>query len=85
MKRTRNLYHYAIRKCKKSVELIKKHKLLDAYINGIGNIFDEFGKIRNVKRDFPQTIDGSNNVADKFANVYKKLYISTQDEILNIS
>ena len=40
MKRTRNLYHYAIRKCKKSVEQIKKNKLLDACINGEGNIFD---------------------------------------------
>ena len=86
MERTRDLYHYAIRKCKKSVELIMKNKLLDAYINGKGNIFDEFGKIRNVKRDFQQTIDSSNNVADKFASVYKKLYISTQDqdETLNI-
>ena len=28
MKRTRNLYHYAIRKCKRSVEQIKKNKLL---------------------------------------------------------
>ena len=50
------------------------------------DIFDEFRKIRNVKREFPQTIDGSNNVPDKFANVYKKLYNSTQDqdETLNI-
>ena len=64
MKRTRNLYHYAIRKCKKSVELIRKNKLLDACINGKGDIFDEFRKIRN-KRDFPQTTDGSNNIPDK--------------------
>ena len=86
MKRTRNLYHYAIRKCKKSVELIKKNKLLDACINSKGNIFDEFRKIRNIKRDFPQTIDGSNNIPDKVANVYKKLFNSTRDlnETLNI-
>ena len=81
MKRTRNLYHYAIRKCKKSVEQIKKSKLLDACINGKGNIFDEFRKIRHVKRDLPQTIDGSNNIPDEFANVYKKLYNSTQDQV----
>ena len=86
MKRTRNVYHYAIRKCKKSIELIMKNKLLDACINGKWNIFDEFRTIRNVKRDFPQTIEGSNNIPDKFANVYKKLYNSTQDqdETLNI-
>ena len=36
--------------------------------------------------DFPQTIDQSNNVSDKFANVYHKLYNSKQDqdETLNI-
>ena len=50
----------------------------DACING--NIFDEFRKIRHVKRDLPQTLDGSNNIPDEFANVYKKLY-STQDQI----
>ena len=81
IKRTRNLYHYAIRKCKKSVEQIKKNKLLDACINGKGNIFDEFRKIRHVKRDLPQTIDGSNNIPDEFANVYKKLYNSTQEQV----
>ena len=37
MKRTRNLYHYAIRKCKKSVEQIKKNKLLDAMLKGISH------------------------------------------------
>ena len=84
MKRTRNLYHYTIRKCKKSVELIKKKKILDACINGKGNIFDEFRKIRNVKRDLPQTIDGSNNIPDEFANVYKKLYNSTEDTTIEI-
>ena len=81
MKRTRNLYHYAIRKCKKSVEQIKKSKLRDACIKSKGNIFDEFRKIRHVKRDRPQTIDGSNNIPDEFANVYKKLYNSTQDQV----
>ena len=81
MKRTRNLYHYAIRKCKKSVEQIKKNKLLDACISGKGSIFDEFRKIRHVKRDLPQIINGSNNIPDEFANVNKKLYNSTQDQV----
>ena len=41
MKRMRNLYHYQIRKCKRSVKIIKKGKLLDACGNGKGNIFDK--------------------------------------------
>ena len=84
-KRTRNLYHYAIRKCKKSVEQIKKNKLLDACINGKGNIFDEFRKIRHVKRDLPQTIDGDNKIPDEFANAYKKLYNSTLKILGNVN
>ena len=33
MKRTRNVYHYQIRKCKRSVDIIKKDRLLDACVN----------------------------------------------------
>ena len=39
------------KKMQKSVEQIKKNKLLDACINDKGNIFDEFREIRHVKRD----------------------------------
>ena len=80
-----HLYHYAIRKCKKSVEQIKKNILLDACINGKGNIFDEFRKIRYVKRDLPQTIDGDNNIPDEFANAYKKLYNSILKILGNVN
>ena len=80
MKSTRNKYHYALRRCKRSVEIIKKNKLLDACINGKGNIFDEIRKIRKVKKNSPQCIDGCNNVPEKFANVYEELFNSTNDK-----
>ena len=79
MKRKRDLYHYQIRKCKRSVEIIKKEKLLDACINGKGNIFDEFRKIPKVKNDVPHTLDGKMNVSETFANVYQNLYNSAGD------
>ena len=47
MKKTRNVYHFHYRKCKKAQEMIIKNKLLDACINGNGNIFDEIKKLRN--------------------------------------
>merc|ERR1711888_4702 len=41
MKRTRNIYHYHIRKCKKSEEIIKSNKFLDACLNGKGDVYNE--------------------------------------------
>ena len=80
MKRTRNLYHYAIRKCKTSVEQMKKNKLLDACITAKVICLMNFVKYDTLK-GISQTIDGSTNITDEFANVYKKLYNSTQDQV----
>ena len=80
MKRTRNVYHYQIRKCKRSVDIIKKDKLLDACVNGKGNIFDELRKIRKVKKHVPHTMNGKTNVSETFANVYQNLYNSAGDK-----
>ena len=41
MKRSRNIYHYNIRKCKKAENVIRRNKLLDACLNGNGEIFSE--------------------------------------------
>ena len=41
MKKSRNTYHFHVRKCKKSQEIITKNKFLDACFNGNGNIFAE--------------------------------------------
>ena len=80
MKRTRNVYHYQIRKCKRSADVIKKVKLLYACVNGKGNIFDELRKIRKAKKHVPHTMDGKTNVSETFANVYQNLYNSAGDK-----
>ena len=41
MKRTRNIYHFQIRKNKKMADTLKKNALLDACINNNGDIFQE--------------------------------------------
>ena len=79
MKRTRNIYHYAIRKCKRAVESIKKNKLLDACFNDKTNFFEQLRKMRSVKDNLPEKMDGCKNVAEKFANVYQNLYNSVND------
>lgn len=80
MKHTRNIYHYNLRKCKKSQDQIKRNKLLNACLNGNGEIFSEIKKIRQCKPVFPSSIDGvSNDVPNHFKNIYSKLYNSIDD------
>lgn len=81
MKRTRNTYHYQIRKCKRSVEIMKKNKLLEACMNGNGDIFSELRKMRKVNCSVPGTMDGSKNVSKQFTQVYGELYNSGNDEV----
>ena len=44
MKRTRNIYHYHVRKCRRSADVVKGNKLLDACVNGNGEIFEELNR-----------------------------------------
>ena len=80
MKRTRNKYHYAIRKCKRAEEKILKDKMLNACLAGKENIFDKIKKMRQVKNEAPSAIDGNDSPANRFAQVYDKLYNSTNDK-----
>ena len=73
------MYHYHIRKCRRSADVVKKNKLLDACVNGNGEIFEELKKMRRVRKVLPQTMDGSENVSERFKNVYQKLYNSVND------
>ena len=41
MKRTRNLYHYNVKKCRKSEDLIKRNNFLNSCLNGSADIFTE--------------------------------------------
>ena len=81
MKRTRNIYHYAIRKCKRATDCIKKDKLLNSCLAGKNNIFDEIRKMRSVRNNAPKSIDGSEKPAERFAEVYGELYNSVDDAL----
>ena len=80
MKRARNKYHYAIRKCKRASETILKDKMLNSCIAGKDNIFDKIQKMRKVKNSAPNSIDGNKDPAGRFAEVYGNLYNSTNDK-----
>ena len=80
MKRSRNIYHYHYRKCKKAEQTIVKNKLLDACLNGGGDIFKEIKKLRATKPTVAASMDGvQNDVSGHFKNIYSELYNSVND------
>ena len=81
MKRTRNLYHFQFKKCKKSEDLIKRNNFLNACLNGSSDIFSEIKKLRNSEKLVANSIDGKQeNIQEHFAGVYGKLYNSIEDK-----
>ena len=81
MKRTRNLYHYQVRKCQKSEDLIKKNNFLNSCLNGSADIFSEIKKLRKSKNDVANRIDDkTNHIEEHFAGIYKNLYNSVDDK-----
>ena len=81
MKKTRNVYHFQIRKCKKMKDILKKNTFLRACIDNKNT--DLFKAIRSLRRSAPtvaNTIDGkSENIPDHFAGIYESLYNSVDD------
>ena len=81
MKRTRNIYHFQVKKCKKSEDIIKRNFLLDSCLNGNGNIFAELKKMRKGKPVVATSMDNEqNNIPNHFKGIYSKLYNSTNDK-----
>ena len=80
MKRTRNVYHFQLRKCRRAENKIKRNKLLDACINGGGDIFAELKKLRKCKPTEANKIDGeTKDIPGHFKKIYSKLYNSVDD------
>ena len=81
MKHAKNQYHYQIRKLKKSEDTIRKNKLLDACLNGNGNLFTEIKNMRKHKPQVAASIDGINDdISDHFKEIYENLYNSVDDK-----
>ena len=80
MKRTRNIYHYHVKKCKRSEDLIKRNNFLNSCLNGSADIFTEIKKIRKSKNNVANCIDGkTENIEEHFSSIYKNLYNSVED------
>ena len=82
MKRTRNIYHLQIRKCKKAADTLKRNTLLDACINGKGDIYSEIRKMRKSPARVVNSMDGvTEDVSNHFANIYSQLYNSVDEKL----
>ena len=80
MKRTKNIYHYQFRKNKKAEDIVKKSKLLDACLNGGGDIFKEVKSLRNTRQVVANTMDGVvEGIPEHFRTIYSDLYNSVED------
>ena len=84
MCRTRNLYHYAIRKVKRQAAEIRSRKLIVAANNGDANLLKEMKKIKGGYKetiDLPEQVDnveGEEEIANKVREVYSSLYNSAE-------
>ena len=88
MKKTKNVFHYMLRKCRKSEDKIRSNKLIEACLDNDKNIFEEVRKLRKCKNDVANTIDGkTENVENHFADIYDDLFTSVDDkaELLLVS
>ena len=81
MKRSRNVYHYHFKKCHKSEKAIRNNKLLDACVNGDGDLFEQIKLLRKSSPAIPASMDGEQGerIPQHFQNIYSRLYNSNED------
>ena len=90
MVKTRNQYHYAVRKVKKMAGSIRERRLLEASEAGSVKLLEEMRKVRGGKKDKPELpenvagVCGEDLIVDKFREVYEQLYNSWDtSEVMN--
>ena len=82
MRRTRNIFHYQLKKCRKAETQIKKQQLLAAMLDPDSDtdIFKEIKKMRKSKSIVANKIDDkTENIEEHFASIYSSLYNSVDD------
>ena len=92
MCRTRNIYHYAVRKTKRRSQYFKAQKLFEASLSGDMDLLKEMKNIKGgnkLMQDLPDVVEGEcgeDQIVDKFKEVYASLYNSaeTNEEMKDI-
>ena len=86
MARTKNKYHYAVRRLKKQAEVIRAKHLFEAAQKGDVDLLKEMKKMTCTKSNgsLPECVEGADNpedIVDKFKDVYSTLYNSAPSAI----
>ena len=82
MTRTRNKYHYAVRRVKKMANAIRAQKLLEASETCSVNLLKEMKKIKGDKKssdNLPESVGGATGesfIVEEFRKMYEELYNS---------
>ena len=92
MVKTRNSYHYAIRRARKTSDLVRAKKLFEASETGSTDLLKELKCIRKggkTSADLPDNVAGANGeeeIVAKFRDVYSNLYNSwgSEEEMVSI-
>ena len=81
MKRTRNRFHYQIRRCRRVEQYLKNQKIIENCINDDKDLFAEVKRQRRSGREEDLVIDGvaGDEIPEKFATVYEELYNREED------
>ena len=82
MKRTRNRFHYQVRKCRRVEEFIRNQKIVENCLDGDQDLFKEIKRQRSNNNEDEVTIDGvsGDEIPGKFAEIYKNLYNMSTDD-----
>ena len=93
MAKTRNRFHYAIRRARKRADLVRAQKLFEASEVGCVELLKEMKDIKNGGKntcsDLPDNVAGANGeeeIVSKFREVYSKLYNSwgSEEDMVNV-
>ena len=77
MRESKHQYKYALRRVQRAGSKIQNDKFVSGILQGGVNIFEEIKKFRGKVKNCSSTIDGevgATNIANHFADIYKKLY-----------
>ena len=83
MKRTRNQYHYQVRRVKLLADQIRSNKLLEAALSGNSDLLKEMKRVKSGDNATqPDNVDKKTgaDIPEQFANVYETLYNSVDDD-----
>ena len=89
MARTRNKYHYAVRRVKKQADNIRAKHLMEAAQKGDVNLLKEMKELNSKKTSgsLPETVEDADNpddIVDKFRSVYSGLYNSAPSALKDL-